>query len=107
MPDIFGIAQNSKLMVDGFAAEGYTTLLPDYFNGDQAPVDMPAGFDVLGWIKNGSDGKTPHTAEYIDPVVVEGIKTLKSMGFKKIGAVGYCFGAKVRRDHTHLTWSHG
>lgn len=60
-------------------------------------MPMPEGFDLMNWITVGSDGKNPHTPEAIDPIIVTGIETLKSRGYKKIGAVGYCFGAKVSR----------
>lgn len=56
---------------------------------------MPEGFDLMGWIAKGSDGNNPHTPESIDPIIVQGIEYLKSLGYIKIGAVGYCFGAKV------------
>lgn len=32
-PDIWGLANNSKLLIDGFAAAGYTALGIDYFRG--------------------------------------------------------------------------
>jgi len=99
MPDVFGIWQNSKLMADQFAAAGYTTLVLDLFNGDQCPVNRPADFDTFAWIAKGSDGNNPHTAEYVDPVIVTGIETLRQQGIKKIGAVGYCFGAKYVVRH--------
>ena len=52
----------------------------------------------MGWLNNGSDGKNPHTKEAVDPIVLDGIKTLQGeYGVTKLGAVGYCFGAKVRR----------
>lgn len=95
--DIFGLWQNSKLIADAYAAEGYTTLVPDLFNGDQAPLNPPAGFDIFGWLAKGSDGSNPHGKEQVDPIVASAIKTLKEQGFTKIGAVGYCFGAKVGR----------
>lgn len=82
-------------MADSFAAQGYTTLIPDIFKGDQAPVERPAGWDIAAWITKGSDGNNPHTPATIDPIVVQGIETLKSLGIKRIGGVGYCFGAKV------------
>lgn len=95
IPDVIGIWQNSKLMADAYAAEGYTTLVLDIFNGDPMSLNRPGDFDIFAWIKNGSDGKNPHTAEYVDPVIVSGIKTLQAQGISNIGAVGYCFGAKV------------
>lgn len=82
-------------MADLFAAKGYTTLVPDLFNGDALKPDRPLGFDLMAWFQNGSDGNNPHTAAYVDPIVKKGIQALRDMGIKKIGAVGYCFGAKV------------
>ncbi|VUC23241.1 unnamed protein product [Clonostachys rosea] len=102
LPDIFGIYPNSQLVADSFAAQGYTTLIPDLFKGDQVPVDRPAGFDIMSWIAKGSDGNNPHTPATIDPIVAQGIETLKSLGIKRIGGVGYCFGAKyVVRNYKH------
>ncbi|POR32427.1 Endoplasmic reticulum membrane protein 65 [Tolypocladium paradoxum] len=99
VPDVIGIWQNSKLMADGFAAAGYTTLLVDLFNGDPVQLNRPDGFDLFAWLAHGSDGKNPHTAEYVDPIVVAGIRALRDRGFKKIAAVGYCFGAKYVVRH--------
>lgn len=92
--DIFGLWNNSKLLADEFAKKGYTCLIPDLFNGDQSPDPRPAGFNIMEWLAGGSTGDNPHTAEQVDPIVVEGIKALKGLGLSKIGAVGYCFGAK-------------
>jgi dienelactone hydrolase len=100
IPDVIGIWQNSKLLADQFAANGYLTLLLDVFNGDPVPLNRPADFNIMAWLANGSDGKTPHTKEVVDPIVVEGIKALKEeYGISKIGAVGYCFGAKYVVRH--------
>lgn len=98
IPDIVGIWQNSKLMADAFAEQGYACLVVDIFNGDPAPLNMPDGFDIMGWLNKGSQGDNPHTQEAIDPIVVSGIDHLKSLeGITHIGAVGYCLGAKVGR----------
>lgn len=82
-------------MADAFAAEGYTCLVVDTFNGDPVPLEMPEGFDIMKWLGEGSDGKNPHGAEAVDPIVVSGIEYLKSIGITQIAAVGYCLGAKV------------
>lgn len=97
LPDIIGIWQNSKLMADQLAAQGYLTLVLDIFNGDPLPLNRPDDFDFMGWMTKGSDGNNPHTKEAVDPIVQAAIKTLKEQyGAEKIGALGYCFGAKVR-----------
>ncbi|KAG8666624.1 hypothetical protein FPOAC2_11740 [Fusarium poae] len=94
LPDIFGIWQNSKLMADAFAAQGYLCLVLDTYNGDPVPPQMPDGFDIMKWLNEGSDGKNPHTSEATDQIVVAGINYLKDLGVTKIAAVGYCIGAK-------------
>ncbi len=38
--------------------------------------------------------RSKHGVEQIDPIVEAAVKYLKEKGFKKIGAVGYCFGGK-------------
>lgn len=95
-PEAMGIYPNSQLLADSFAAKGYTTLIPDVFNGDPVPLNKFPTTDLMSWITKGSDGKNPHTVEHVDPIIVAGIKTLKELGIRRIGGVGYCFGAKVR-----------
>jgi len=88
LPDVIGIWQNSKLLADQYAANGYYTLIIDQFHGDALRLDRPADFNFPAWREN-------HGVASVDPVVAEAIKYLKEeKGFKKIGAVGYCFGAK-------------
>jgi dienelactone hydrolase len=96
IPDIFGFANSSKLIADQFAANGYTTLIPDIFNGDVFAPDT----DPVNFIFNGSDGSTPHTPEAVDPIISAGIKALKEQyGASKVGGVGYCLGAKYVVRH--------
>lgn len=98
IPDVWGIWQNSQLMADQFAANGYTTLVLDLFNGD--PYKPGKSGDLFDWVNKGSDGNNPHTPEHIDPIILAGIKSLKEEhGAQKIGAVGYCFGAKYLIRH--------
>ncbi|RSL94147.1 hypothetical protein CDV31_014427 [Fusarium ambrosium] len=100
IPDIVGIWQNSKLMADAFAEQGYACLVVDIFNGDPAPLNMPDGFDIMAWLTTGSQGNNPHTQEAIDPIVVSAINYLRSLvGITQIGAVGYCLGAKYVIRH--------
>ncbi|GAW13827.1 hypothetical protein ANO14919_032170 [Xylariales sp. No.14919] len=100
VPDVIGIWQNSKLLADQYAANGYLTLIIDLFNGDPVKLNPPQGFDLFAWREKGSNGDNPHTTEYVDPIVVEAIKWLQTeKGVKKLGAVGYCFGAKYVARH--------
>lgn len=96
LPDVLGIWKNSELMADQFAANGYLTVVLDLFNGDALTLNRKAGFDLAKWIAYGSSGDNPHTTEAVDAIVENGIKYLKEeLKITKIGAVGYCFGAKV------------
>jgi dienelactone hydrolase len=90
-----GIWVNSQLMADQFAANGYYCLIPDIFNGDALSLNRPVGFDLKKWINEGSDGKNIHTTAAIDPIVEAAIQYIRKEGITAIGAVGYCFGAKV------------
>ncbi|KKP04280.1 esterase/lipase [Trichoderma harzianum] len=99
IPDVIGIWQNSKLLADNFAAQGYTVLLPDIFNGDALKLNRTGDFDFVAWIAKGSTGDNPHTPPAVDPIILNAIKALKDLGIKRIGAVGYCFGAKYVVRH--------
>jgi len=94
LPDVIGIWQNSQLMCDQLAANGYYTLMPDLFNGDPISLNRPEGFDFMKWLTKGSSGDNPHTTKEVDPIVAESIKYLQDNGYTKIGSTGYCFGAK-------------
>ncbi|KAJ5570620.1 uncharacterized protein N7459_010050 [Penicillium hispanicum] len=90
LTDIFGLFNNAFLLADEFANNGYLTIIPDLFHGDQISVsDMESGKADLGaWIPK-------HQPANIDPIVEASIKYAReTLGVKKVGAVGYCFGAK-------------
>lgn len=81
-----------QLIADQFAANGYFVVMPDLFRGDPCPLNRPATFDFMAW-------RAKHGIEQVTPAVVAAIKEMKKLGVKKIGAVGYCFGAKYVVRH--------
>ncbi|KAI0159311.1 dienelactone hydrolase [Pestalotiopsis sp. NC0098] len=102
IPDILGLYNNAKLLADQFAVRGYRTLVVDVLNGDPAPLNFHSepGFHLPTWVSEGTGGKNPHTKEAIDPIVSAALTWLREeLGAKKIGAVGYCFGAKYVVRH--------
>jgi len=90
LSDVFGIklAQN-KLLADSFAKAGYLVVEPDYFRGDPAPADLVTpGFNMISW-------RAKHPTSDIDSIIESTIKYMRgTLGVKKIGSVGYCFGGK-------------
>lgn len=69
----------------------------DILNGDPLTLDQFGTVDLPKYIEQGSTGDNPHNPPAIDPIVKAAIKALKEEhGVKKIGAAGYCFGAKVQ-----------
>jgi dienelactone hydrolase len=62
--------------------------VPDIFKGDPIPLNRGSDFNMEAW-------RAKHTTESVDPIVEAVIKGLKEeYGIKRIGAAGYCFGAK-------------
>lgn len=82
---------NAQLIADQFAANGYFVVMPDLFHGDPVKLNRPADFNLMAWLK----GPPGHLPDRVDPVVGSVVKEMRSnLGCEKIGAVGYCFGAK-------------
>ncbi|CAA3021244.1 endo-1,3 1,4-beta-D-glucanase-like [Olea europaea subsp. europaea] len=86
--DVFGYeAPNLRKLADKVAAAGFYTVVPDFLNGDPyEPENVDRPFQI--WIK---DHGPDQGFEDAKPV----IEALKSKGIEKIGAVGFCWGAKV------------
>ncbi|KAH7305479.1 dienelactone hydrolase [Stachybotrys elegans] len=100
LSDALGIWDNSKLLADQFAAQGYSTLMIDLFNGDALKLNQAEGLDLQTWISHGRDHKGPHTPKEIDPIVEQALGYMRNeLGFERIGSVGYCFGAKYVVRH--------
>ncbi|KAL1964017.1 hypothetical protein VTN77DRAFT_7563 [Rasamsonia byssochlamydoides] len=88
--DVFGIYNNSQLLADDFAANGYLTVIPDLFDGDQLALDaLETGkVNIQEWLAK-------HPVDKVDAIVEATIKHLREdLGVKKIAAAGYCFGGK-------------
>jgi dienelactone hydrolase len=92
LSDVFGLYNNSKLLADDFATNGYLTVIPDILNDEALPLDaLESGkVDIASW-------GARHGPKEVDPVVESTIAYLRRhLGIKRIGGVGYCFGGKVR-----------
>jgi dienelactone hydrolase len=77
-------------IADQFAANGYYTIIPDVFRGNEIPFPMPPDFDFPSWKAN----KMPREGD-VDPIFGTIIKYLRGeLGVKRLGGVGYCFGGK-------------
>ena len=96
LPDVIGHEfVNAQLIADQFAANGYFVVMPDLFEKDPVPLNRPEGFDLMQWLQKGGPEGKGHGPDRVDPIVEQVIKEMKgSMGVKKLGSVGYCFGAK-------------
>ncbi|GAB2295147.1 hypothetical protein Dimus_029321 [Dionaea muscipula] len=86
--DIFGYeAPNLRKLADKVADDGYYVVVPDFFHGDPfAPENTER--PVFVWLKDHGQDKG---FEEVKPI----IEALKSKGVSKIGAAGFCWGAKV------------
>lgn len=77
-------------MADQLAKNGYVTVVPDIWEGDNVPLDWDekSTFPLGPWFgKHGSDRVVP-----IAEAVVRAMRD--EHGVKKLGGVGYCLGAK-------------
>ncbi|KAJ0034024.1 hypothetical protein Pint_24934 [Pistacia integerrima] len=75
-----------KMLADKIAAAGFYVAVPDFFYGDPYVVNPER--PLQAWIKDHGADKGFDDAK---PV----IQDLKSKGISAIGAVGFCWGAKV------------
>jgi dienelactone hydrolase len=91
--DVLGIYANSQFLADDFAANGWLTVIPDLFEGNPVTLDeFNSGIDLRSRLAN-------YTAK-TDPIIDKTIKYLReTLGIKKIGAAGYCYGAKVNSTY--------
>ena len=74
------------MLADGFAENGWRTIIPDILNGDPIIDFNDPAFDRDAWIAR--HGETSWL-EPLDKVVA----ALKEEGVTRIGTTGFCFGA--------------
>jgi len=95
LTDVFGQAlPNNLLLADDFARNGFLVILPDIFNGDPVPADALGGgssFDRNAW-------GPKHGPEQTRPPIDTALAALKERGVKRVGTLGYCFGARYVFD---------
>uniref|UniRef100_A0A0D9WG91 Dienelactone hydrolase domain-containing protein n=1 Tax=Leersia perrieri TaxID=77586 RepID=A0A0D9WG91_9ORYZ len=86
--DVFGFeAPNLRKIADKVASSGYFVVVPDFLHGDPLVLESTEKpFPV--WIKEHGPDKAFEEAK---PVIA----ALKEKGASTVGAVGYCWGAKV------------
>jgi len=86
LTDIFGLKlPANRLLADSYARAGYLVLMPDYFKGDPQPEDR-TGFNQTAW-------RERHQQEEVTQTIEKTINYARNtLGVKKLGAVGYCFG---------------
>ncbi|XP_057771838.1 endo-1,3;1,4-beta-D-glucanase-like [Salvia miltiorrhiza] len=83
--DMFGYeAPLLRKLADKVGAAGFCAVVPDFFRGDPYVL----GQNMADWL---TDHGTDQGFEDAKPV----IEALKSKGITKIGAAGFCWGAKV------------
>ncbi|MED6117507.1 hypothetical protein PIB30_110601, partial [Stylosanthes scabra] len=80
-------APNLRKLADKVAAAGYYVVVPDYFHGDPYNPDNSAR-PIPVWLKDHGADKGFEASKSL-------IEELKTKGVSAIGAVGFCWGAKV------------
>ncbi|CAO2838418.1 unnamed protein product [Amaranthus hypochondriacus] len=86
--DVFGYeAPKLRKLADKVAAAGFYAVVPDFFHGDPYNAE-DKNRPIQVWIKDHGPDKG---FEEVKPI----IESLKQKGMCKIGAVGFCWGAKV------------
>ncbi|EIW59808.1 alpha/beta-hydrolase [Trametes versicolor FP-101664 SS1] len=94
LTDVFGLKlQNNLLLADDYALNGFKVYVPDLFEGDALPEDaLNSGtFDIMSWI-----GK--HSPDRVVGIIRGVLAALKADGITKIGAIGFCYGARPAFD---------
>lgn len=87
---ITNTSAQSCSLADQFAANGYLTVIPDIWEGDNVPINWEptSEFNLGQWMSK-------HGPEKVEPIAEAAIKTMRNdHGVKKLAGAGYCLGAK-------------
>lgn len=77
-------------LADQFAANGYFTVIPDIWEGDNVPLNWEptSSFNLGQWMSK-------HGPKKVEPIVEAAIHAMRNEhGVKKLAGAGYCLGAK-------------
>ncbi|KAL6971419.1 carboxymethylenebutenolidase [Sarracenia purpurea var. burkii] len=86
--DVFGFdAPNLRKLADKVGAAGFLVVVPDFLYGEPLVQNNP-NKTVQAWL---ADHPTDKAAEDAKPV----LEALRNKGVSKIGAAGFCWGAKI------------
>jgi carboxymethylenebutenolidase len=88
--EIFGVNAHVRAVADGFAALGYTTIAPAFFDHVETGVEL--GYDDGGF-KRGRALVGQINFDLAIEDVASAAESIKSAG--RIGVVGYCWGGTV------------
>ncbi len=91
--EIFGVNQHIRKVTDFFASQGYLALAPRFFDHIKPGIELGYTPDTI------AEGRgyvmTPGFTEKAVQDVDAAIKELKTLGAKKVGVTGYCWGGTI------------
>ena len=88
--EIFGVNAHIRAVADGYAAHGYTSIAPAFF--DFVENDVELGYDTPGMTRGKNLAMDVGLDRAVE-AVASAAESIKSSG--KIGVVGYCWGGTV------------
>ncbi|KAH9851964.1 alpha/beta-hydrolase [Lenzites betulinus] len=95
LTDVFGLKlENSRLLADDYAKNGFKVIIPDLFRGDPIPADTlnpgtKPGF--MEWLGKHSPADAL--------VLIRGVlAALKADGVTRVAALGFCYGGRPAFD---------
>ncbi|KAJ4152120.1 hypothetical protein NW765_017629 [Fusarium oxysporum] len=103
LPDGYGPATHNIILADLYAAAGYQTIMPDYFEGDALPIQT---LKTRATPEQIEEWRTRHPHDRVEELLDGLVASIRSAEPTiQILAVGYCFGGKhaFRMAKKHVT----